>query len=257
MSLATRRNIVRFNCFYGNNSAGLMLSVTRSYPNSPCYNKVYNNTFYRNGYISKRYTAARYRGRGPGREQQCGLGLAFYNGRRSVIANVIKNNLFFGNPKPYGTYRVNLAEQTIAGNWEEAGDPRFVNVRGALKPSEPDLPDLHLRRGSPCINRGVFLTRVTSRSGSGKTFQVEEAGYFMDGWSVIKGDEIQLAGSKKRARITKVDYDSNTIAVDRALTWTRNQSIGLAYEGSAPDMGAYEFVPDPPRRWPIIPPKPN
>jgi hypothetical protein len=59
----------------------------------------------------------------------------------------------------------------------------------------------------------------------------------------VQGDEVQLANGQ-RARITNINYETNMITVDRALTWTQNQGISLAYEGSAPDIGAYEFVPE-------------
>jgi hypothetical protein len=66
----------------------------------------------------------------------------------------------------------------------------------------------------------------------------------MDGWGIphVQGDEIQLADGQ-RARITNVNYETNLITVDRILKWSLNQGISLAYQGSAPDLGAYEFEP--------------
>ena len=66
----------------------------------------------------------------------------------------------------------------------------------------------------------------------------------MDGWGIphVQGDEIQLANGQ-RARITNVNYETNMVTVDKVLTWTLNQGISLAYEGAAPDLGAYEFLP--------------
>ena len=58
----------------------------------------------------------------------------------------------------------------------------------------------------------------------------------------MQGDEIQLADGQ-RARITSVSYETNLITVDRVLAWTLNQGISLAYLGTAPDLGAYEFEP--------------
>jgi hypothetical protein len=57
-----------------------------------------------------------------------------------------------------------------------------------------------------------------------------------------KAHYLQLADGQ-RARITSVDYAANLITVDRVLTWTQSQRISLAYEGAAPDLGAYEFKP--------------
>jgi hypothetical protein len=112
-------------------------------------------------------------------------------------------------------------------------------------PSDLNLPDLRLQASSPCIDTGAYPTRIISAAGSGTQFQVVDARYFIDGWGIphVQGDEIRLADGQ-RARITDVDYETNVITVDRALTWTQNQGIALAYEGSAPDFGAYEFVPE-------------
>jgi hypothetical protein len=48
-------------------------------------------------------------------------------------------------------------------------------------------------------------------------------------------------GTSKKAQITNVNYDTNTITVDMTLTWTQGQGIVLAYVGSAPDLGAFEY----------------
>lgn len=108
---------------------------------------------------------------------------------------------------------------------------------------DSDVPDLHLMVGSPCINAGTYLTTITIANGSGKMFQVADARYFINGWGItgVQGDDIQLYGSSQRARISNIDYSTNTITVDRDLTWTQNQGVGLAYEGAGPDIGAFEF----------------
>jgi hypothetical protein len=48
-------------------------------------------------------------------------------------------------------------------------------------------------------------------------------------------------GTAQKARIVSVNYTSNTITVDAALTWTQGQGLALAYVGSAPDVGAHEY----------------
>jgi hypothetical protein len=65
----------------------------------------------------------------------------------------------------------------------------------------------------------------------------------MDGWGIIEGDLIQLEGETQKVRITYVDYDNNTITVDSNISWNQGQGVSLAYEGSAPDIGAYESKP--------------
>jgi hypothetical protein len=40
-----------------------------------------------------------------------------------------------------------------------------------------------------------------------------------------------------------VNYSTRVITLDRQLSWTQGQGLTLAYEGSAPDVGAHEFRP--------------
>ena len=127
------------------------------------------------------------------------------------------------------------------------GDPLFVNASTTLgDPMDATLPDLRIRPNSPCKDQGTYLAVITSASGSGTTFTVDDAGYFMDGWGVphVQGDLIQLFGTTQRARCTVVDYTTNTITVDQSLTWVQNQGVCLSYAGSAPDIGAYEVQSD-------------
>lgn len=231
MLLTSRSNIVRFNSFYENNTAGLSMSITASYLTSPQYNSIYHNTFYRNGWLT---------GSNVGNEKKSGLAFAIYSGTLTIVSNAIKNNLFFGNPKSYGAYRVNLTDQIFAGNWEQAGDPLFEDSSSS-DPANRALPDLRLKPGSPCIDRGVALTTITSASGSGNTFTVRDAKYFMDGWGIIEGDLIQLHGTFTRARVTHVDYAANLLTVVPSVTWTQNQGLTISYFGTAPDAGAHEF----------------
>jgi hypothetical protein len=70
--------------------------------------------------------------------------------------------------------------------------------------------------------------------------QVEDAGYFSDGYGIAEGDTIQLDGQTVRARVLEVDREANVLVLDRALRWQAGQGVALAYEGQRPDIGAYE-----------------
>ncbi len=232
----TSYNIVRLNRFYHNDRAGLSLTLTSSYISDIIYNKVYNNTFFHNGINTQ----------DPDDHMNSGIGFGIYSGSHIIKYNAFKNNLLYKHRVPYGTYYVNLADQIFAGNWDgdTKGNPEFVNASENLgDPMDSSLPDLHLKSISPCKDAGTYLTTITSASGAGTIFSVSDAGYFMDGWGIpgVDGDLIQIVGTSQRARVTKVDYATNTITVDTALTWTQNQGIALAYLGSAPDAGAFEY----------------
>jgi hypothetical protein len=40
-----------------------------------------------------------------------------------------------------------------------------------------------------------------------------------------------------------MDYVNNTLTLDQPLSWTDGQGVSLAYNGKAPDIGAYEYTP--------------
>ena len=128
----------------------------------------------------------------------------------------------------------------MGGNFLQTGDPRFVDVASPINVNNTNYPNFQLQTGSPCIDTGVFLTTVSSAGGSETTFQVADPYYFMDGWGIIQGDQIQLQGSTVKARITSVNYSTKTISVDTTVTWTQSQGVALAYSGAAPDAGAFE-----------------
>jgi hypothetical protein len=157
------------------------------------------------------------------------------------VGNVVKNNIFYDNKNGSVTYDGSFDPPVIESNWEENGvDPGFVDLSGA-DPDNPDLPDLHLDRTSPAKDQGAWLTTITSESGSGDSFTVADANYFMDGWTIIEGDLIQLEGQTQAARITDVDYEARTITVGTSLTFTEGQGVGMAYADTARDQGAFEI----------------
>lgn len=240
MTLTTSHNIVRFNRFYYNDVAGLTMCVFRGYCQDIVYNKIYNNTFLHNSLNEISSKSA--------------IAFGIYNVDFIIKYNSIRNNLFFGHRQPYGTYKLLLKDQDkakiedqfFAGNWDgdSQGDPKFVNASlSPGDPIDPDLPDLRLKPDSPCRDKGTWLTIITSPDGSGNSFSVEDAGYFMDGWGIkgVRGDEIQLFQSLQKARIISVNYETNMIKLDREVSWKQGQGISLSYNDTAPDVGAYEL----------------
>jgi parallel beta-helix repeat protein len=115
-----------------------------------------------------------------------------------------------------------------------AVDPGFVSATGH---------DFRLTASSQVIDRGTFLT-TTAGVGSGTSLTVADAGYFFDGYGIEGevGDVIQLQGQTQTARITAINYTTNTLTLATPLTWTSGLGVALSYHGSAPDIGAYEYV---------------
>jgi hypothetical protein len=231
LALRTPYNLLRFNLFYATDSGGLQVVSSAAGQDHADYNRIYRNSFYHNGHQET----------DPG--FQGGMYFANWSGQ-SPEGNVVKSNVFYDNKNGAVTYEGQVDPQVVENNWDQnALDPGFVDP-SASDPNNPSLPDLHLRTNSPAIDAAAYPTRITSADGSGTQFQVGDARYFMDGWGIphVQGDEIQLADGQ-RARVTNANYETNMVTVDRALMWTLNQGISLAYEGAAPDLGAYEFLP--------------
>lgn len=116
-----------------------------------------------------------------------------------------------------------------AGDHDKEGNPLFTDVAGR---------NFTLSSGSLAIDAGSTLTTTTAPC-SASSVTVADAGYFHDGYSLIQGDIIQIAGVQRI--LTNVDYTTNT------LTWSgggvgclANVPVSLRYNGANPDMGANE-----------------
>ena len=140
--------------------------------------------------------------------------------------------------------------------WSGAGatnifaDPLFVAPFDTLilQGENPHfIPDFsraevcRLQEGSPCIDAGVPITKTVG-SGNGNEISVEDAGYFTDGFGISDGDLIRV-GAYDSLRIVDIDYESNIITIDQVISWNNGDGVSLAYYGSAPDMGTYEYRP--------------
>ena len=173
---------------------------------------------------------------------------------RGATALDIDNNLYFNDNGallvdfraksdwslvPFSQWPSFLTSQGVQGDdaHSRQAAPLFVSV-----PADPTGPhtkfDFHLQSGSLAVDHGGPLTTTTS-AGQGTSIPVKDAGYFFDGYGIVEGDTIQLLGQSTTARI--VSINSNTVVVDKSLSWSSGQGVSLAYQGSAPDMGAYEY----------------
>ncbi len=101
--------------------------------------------------------------------------------------------------------------------------------------------DFSLQNHSPAIDSGSWLSIIISDSGFGTTFVVEDALWFYDGWNIHgeTGDVVRTE-SGRRATITAIDYYTNSITVDQTINWTQGEGIALDYQGTKPDIGAFE-----------------
>jgi len=125
--------------------------------------------------------------------------------------------------------------------WESNYPSNFLN-NIEITPGfvDADNHDFNLQDESPMIDNGTFLTSTVGVD-TNTIMQVEDVSYFFDGFGISgeQGDLIQLDDGSS-ARIISIDYDTNTLTLDSSLSWSDGQGVSLAYEGSAPDIGAYE-----------------
>ncbi|MBN2574285.1 MAG: hypothetical protein JXP73_06950 [Deltaproteobacteria bacterium] len=256
LSVRSPHTIVRNNMFYGTDGAGLGLYVDSSETYDARSTYVYHNVFYRNGISPLSADDLRYT-----------FGLTFDNvaGTRAPIpitGCAVKNNLFFGNAGgDIFFYYTDAAAQSVGGNYyavvkgsnqtgmvsvtlppdnvQSSADPLFADVASAFTVDNLERFDFRLQAGSPAIDRGVFLTTTTA-GGSGTVIPVADPSYFIDGFGIVPGDEIQLEGQSATARIVSIDYAGKQLTLDRTLTYAAGNGVTMKYSGPAPDIGAFE-----------------
>lgn len=235
LGIRTKHNIVRRNVFYYCDASGVALSANSGNHNGPSNNYIYNNVFYRNGYpLIDQWNP-----------RKTGLMIARWvdNSSYNQITDVaIKNNIFYEN-QLYAIYYyyVNKEDMVVENNWEEEGDPKFIDVSGQADPFDFTVFDFHLQADSPCRDNGGFLTRTTNSGNNSKVVQVEDGGYFIDGYGITEGDEIQFEGQTQKTRIVSLNYDTNTLTLESAMTWAPGVGVNLPYSGARPDQGVYEY----------------
>ena len=217
IQFAGQYGIVRRNVFHGNQGGGVNFQIYSAESLYTYGNRVYHNTFFKNHCYALK---------GSG-----GVGEIFGD-------NLVVNNIFHQNYDCDGR-----PDQVSIGDPEAV----FLQHNAVLSPTEDpgfvseDIGDLRLRSYSRLVDTGSFLTR-TVRPGSGTSLPIEDVLYFSDGFGVpdIGGDMIQLENSRQKARVIGVDYHRRELLLDRPLNWSVGQGVALAYEGKAPDFGAWE-----------------
>ncbi|MFP4401233.1 MAG: DUF4215 domain-containing protein [Candidatus Woesearchaeota archaeon] len=112
-----------------------------------------------------------------------------------------------------------------------------------VETSDPDFADsdnheFYLRSDSPAIDAGKAITIVTSSSGSGNSFTVQDADFFSDGYDLVEGDLISI-GESNMVRI--VSITGNIITVDSSISWNLGVGVFWRNQDMNPDIGAYEY----------------
>lgn len=225
-----QETIVRRNVFYNNLGGGLHYNTYSAEATVLYGNRSYHNVFHDN---------------------ECWAIYGEGENAPNYTDNRVLNSIFWRNTDcGGGGSQTNIADAdavTMVSNALLSADPGFVSAVGR---------DYRLTVGSSQIDAGSFLTQ-TSGAGSGTSLPVNDVRYFYDGFQISgeSGDQIQLQGQVGTVRVTAINYATNTLTLSAPLTWSAGQGVHLAYAGSAPDIGAFEFgLPDlPPPTRPAAP----
>lgn len=265
LGLFGQNNIVRHNIIH-HNEANAMDIYNKGVGDGSwavTNNHIYNNTMVHNGLGQLVYT--NYYNQGAlslGAKTNTGHSLIFLSGSTNswFVNNIFAFNT--GNPtvsQPTNSFqfRGSTVDSTalLKTNWFNnlTGDPKFLSDTNDLyywgyqvgNPFGTNAQyEYQLQSTSPCIDAGTWLTTITSSSGSGTTVVVADPWYFWPGTTaagtVFSGDTVQLQGQTTTSTITAIDYSTGTLTLNSSLTWTNGQGVALAYNGAAPDMGAFE-----------------
>ncbi len=165
----------------------------------------------------------------------------------------LQNNWEFNNGQtgflPYEPDSNHNSWDASSGFSADAQDFISQDETGMLGPRQADgsLPKtdfFRLEDGSDLIDAGTFINRTAS-AGSGTSIQLHDARFFYGRHpldpSPGSGAIIQLEGQTKRAEVLSVNYNTGTLSLNTSLTWSSGQGVAYAYEGSAPDIGAFEY----------------
>ncbi|MCH8215233.1 MAG: right-handed parallel beta-helix repeat-containing protein, partial [Planctomycetes bacterium] len=270
IQFAGQRCIVRKNQFYDIVGPALDLTLYSDEARYNYGNRVYNNVFhntdfagislsgsshhtfhdnvFKNNILSKSLFVANDTRWTWYTHELAGKPVQFMTGRLDgfVFENNNLFNRFSGEPYliTYGMRSSSSSRPQHNVTWWQDEYPRLFQGNIQFDPLFVDEAnhDFRIQETSPMIDAGAYLTG-TVESGSGTSMPVEDVTYFYDGFGIAgeMGDSIQLNGQAQTARIIDIDYDRNSLKLDSSLSWSAGQGVSLAYSGSAPDLGAYEY----------------
>jgi hypothetical protein len=164
----------------------------------------------------------------------------------------IKNNIVYDwNTGESSIPSSSVANVTYANNFNT--NPSFLDttISNAASLTQPTL---RLPSDSGAVNAATYLTQANGSGSGSTTLVVDDALYVQDGsWgsslSAVVGDTIAVGTLGNTAQVSAVDYQTNTITLATALTWSDDASIWVVKDSwgvtrvvsTAPDHGAYEY----------------
>ena len=267
IQLAAPKNIFRRNVFVDNRFNGIYFTGWGSSTAADSAPYGYGNRFYHNTFVANGATTG---GARPGGVYSTNFGIPTVDLKNSQFKNNIfarndnSNNQLTSALTPAGSYpasyyttnyriagscfstqpKLNITSlngsQTITSY--QSSHPTVFSANDSAAPTfvNEAASNFHLQSGSGCIDRGVSLT-TTASAGSGTNVSVADALYFSDGKGLVSGDQITIGS--QTVNVTAVNYSTNILTITPSISWSSGAPIHYqTYSGTAPDVGAYEFV---------------
>ena len=101
--------------------------------------------------------------------------------------------------------------------------------------------NFRLQEGSPAIDAGGFLTTAAGQGTQSNQLVVADATCFSDGFGIKSGDLIQFENQTVSVAVTDINYTTNTLTLNSAMSWSTGDGVALKYFGTRPDIGAFEY----------------
>jgi len=122
---------------------------------------------------------------------------------------------------------------------------QFVNLLAQPTTRSHEVYDFNSARTSPAYQSGGPLTFTTS-AGSGAVVPVKDAGYFTDwfGRTDVPDELVYMNG--KEYKVVKVDYEQNTIKLNKDAEWTANTPVFWGAEKPNRGLQPRDIISGPP-----------
>lgn len=143
------------------------------------------------------------------------------------------------NPDPAGALEFAAYQAANPPFLQDIGSKRITSALTSVFVN-PTARDYHLAAGSPAIDAGGPLTKATGAGTNAMVIPVVRSDYFQDGYGgLIQADTVKVGGNAP-VKVVAVDEAAKTVTVATPISWSSGDPVTLPYNGSAPDVGAYE-----------------
>jgi parallel beta-helix repeat protein len=231
-------NRISHNVFFDNDFGGVDISGSEDYTFSDQIFK--NNIFYKNQFVQNDTRWSWY-------EELDNKPVQIMTGRYDEIS--IENNNIFSSEVDelytiaYGSrsYATNQDSKPLSW-WEQYRSKAFKNnLQADPEFVDEDNKNFELQENSPMVDAGAFLATTTSSGTNSTVIEVDDAGWFIDGFGIVSGDTIKFEGQTDYVVIDSINYTTQSLIIDRTASWEENQGVSLKYYNTRPDVGAHEY----------------